>query len=358
MEKVLDRTLKSVYYNTKRSGSFGGVKPLTDNVKPNSKRVKKWLSFQDTYTLHKPIRRKFSRRKTIVAGIGEQYQADLIDVRHLKRENDNFNYILTCIDVFSKVAFAIPLKNKTSASIIQAFKDIFSLRDKPRVIQTDKGSEFTNSIVQNYFRNLGVRHFVSENDDIKASIVERFNRTLKERLWRYFTYRNSRRYLEVLPDLVDSYNNTYHRSIKLKPSEVNYQNQEQVWQRLYGQPSSTKQKSQVGDRVRVSATKVQFSKGYLPSWSEELFTISRTLRTSPITYVLKDDNGEELKGSFYQQELQKVGEKSLYRIETVLRTRRGSRGRKEVLVKWWGYPESFNSWIPQHQLQRYRDGTG
>lgn len=161
--------------------------------------------------------------------------------------------------------------------------------------------------------------FVTQNEDIKASIVERFNRTLKEKLCRYLTKKNTLRYVEVLQQMVRAYNRSYHRSIKKAPADVYTTNQEEVWQTLYGQPPDTfnkqRAKLKVGDRVRISKARRTFKKGYLPSWTEELFTISRRKKTTPPTYVLKDDNGE-LEGTFYQEEVQKVGDKQLYRIET------------------------------------------
>ena len=160
----------------------------------------------------------------------------------------------------------------------------------------------------------------------------------------------------MLPQLVQSYNHSYHRSTKRTPAEVDENNQEDVWQTLYGQPTkqkSKKHKLKVGDRVRISKARRTFKKGYLPSWSEELFTISRVKTTNPTTYVLKDDHGDELVGSFYHQEIQKVGAKDIYRIETILKQRPAPNGGREYLVKWFGYPVSFNSWIPHRALTQF-----
>ena len=125
------------------------------------------------------------------------------------------------------------------------------------------------------------------------------------------------------------------------------QNQEDVWLCLYGSPlkQSKSKLLKVNDRVRISKAKQTFRKGYLPSWSGELFTIVRVLKTTPQTFVIQDDNGEQVIGSFYQEELQKVGEKTVYEIERIIRERRTTRGRREVLVKWKDYPDSFNSWL-------------
>ena len=355
-DKQFDRALKAGYYNARYPGSFGGVEQLHRLVRIPKTQIKKWLSHQDAYTLHKPVRKRFPRRRIIVTGILEQYQCDLIDVQRLKSRNDGFGYILTCIDVFTKKAYANPIKNKTSTCVVRALRSIFDRGGVPKNLQTDKGTEFLNANVQKFLRQVGVKHFTSENETIKAAVVERFNRTLLSRLYRFFTYSQSERFVEILPDLIESYNNTYHRSIKKRPVDVNVENQEEVWQTLYGrepQIPALPPSLQPGDRVRISETRRNFKKGYLPAWTEELFTVSRPLRTTPYTYVIKDDAGEEVIGSFYPLELQKVGEKEVYQIDSILRQRKGAGERTEVLVKWRGYPDSFNSWIPKRHLKSY-----
>lgn len=140
----------------------------------------------------------------------------------------------------------------------------------------------------------------------------------------------------------------------MAPAQVSVENQEQVWRTLYARPQiQTKRISYAeGDTVRIAQAKKNFKKGYTPAWTEELFTISRVLRTNPVTYVLKDSAGDELRGGFYHEEIQKVGAKTVFRIEAILQERHGVGGRREYLVKWYGYPSSFNSWISD--LVRYR----
>ena len=140
-------------------------------------------------------------------------------------------YILTCIDVFSKRAWAVPLRTKTGRDVTQAFEQILS-EQKCNMVQGDKGAEFMNSTFQSMLRERGIKFYTSENEDIKAAVVERFNRTLKTKMFRYFTHENTRRYVYVLPDLIHSYNNTHHRSIGMAPVEVNVDN-EDVRNRLY-----------------------------------------------------------------------------------------------------------------------------
>ena len=171
-------------------------------------------------------------------------------------------------------------------------------------------------------------------------------------MWRYFTKTQSVRYVDVLQAFMRSYNDTYHRSIGMAPSEVTNTNQETVWQRLYGHESVGTPKFRVGDRVRISKAKRHFEKGYMANWREELFTIVDAHRSDPPVYRLVDWHGDKLDGTFYEPELQKVVvlKGKTYRVESVLRWR---NKRREVFVKWSGYPTSFNSWIDAKTFVNY-----
>ena len=218
--------------------------------------------------------------------------------------------------------------------------------DRSQTLQTDRRMEFLNKSVQALLRKRGVHHFSTHHAETKASIVERFNRTLKTRMWRYFTKVQTWRYIDVLPDLVRTYNDTRHRSIGMAPSQVNAKNQEKVWQRLYGHDGKGVPKLNVSDRVRVSKYKGTFEKGYETNWSEEVFTVHEVHPSEPPVYRLRDDLGDVLDGAFYELELQKVSvpDDKVYRVESVLQ-RRKVGGRTEALVK---CPNSTAGSMPRH----------
>jgi hypothetical protein len=359
---VFDKLLKGLYYDTRQPGAYGGVSSLRQGVSASKKKaasrskVKSWLNTQDTYTLHKPVRYNFKRRRVIVGDIDAQWQADLVDVARLSKENEGHNFLLTVIDVLSKYAWVVPLKNKTGRSLVEAFEKIFAKGRVPERLQTDKGTEFLNKEFQSLLKNYKVKHFTTHNVETKASIVERFNRTLKTRMWRYFTRRKTHRYLGILTNLVRAYNGSHHRSIGRTPESVSSENVHDVLQKLYGGKTATvaTPKFKVGDQVRISKARRTFKKGYLPNWSEELFTVSKCRLTDPPVYILKDYNGDVLDGTFYEPELQRVTKTdNVYRIEHVL-DERGPAGKREILVKWLGYPATFNSWIPKSNIQRYK----
>ena len=231
------------------------------------------------------------------------------------------------IDVLSKYAWVVPLKDKTGDSLIAAFDHIFkTLGRKPQRLQTDAGTEFLNRKFQAFSRRQGVHHFVTYNQT-KVQIAERFNRTLKERMWHYFQHVQKWRYIDVLPKLVWSYNHAVHRS-KMCPADVTWENVQQIWHTLYdgmlGQRRQMVPAFQVGDEVRITKAKGTFQKGYEQNWTEEVFKVARvnTVRSPPL-YSLVEEDGTSIKGTSYVQELQnvEVRKRDMYRIEKVIRTR-------------------------------------
>jgi hypothetical protein len=355
-EKNLNRFIK-YYTDPKQPGSFSGLSSFYRNLKDNKvifKRsdLEKWIKSEDTYTLHKPRYKKINRNKIIVSDIDEIWQADLIDLKLLSKENDNFNYILMIIDVFSKYSWAFPLKNKSGENILEAFKKIFESGRKPNKIHTDQGNEFFNKNLKVYLEKMNIElYFI--NSETKAAVVERFNRTIKERMWRYFTYKNTYRYIDILEKLIDSYNNSYHRSIKTKPVLVNKNNSEQIFYNLYGffknkdfDPGLVQIKFKIGDKVRIAKFKKLFEKGYTQNWTKEIFTIDQVILTKKYPcYIIKDYYDEIIEGVFYEKELQKVYKTdNYYKYDKILKTRY-KNGKKEYFVSWEGYPSKFNSWV-------------
>ena len=299
--------------------------------------MKKWLGKQDVYTLHKPLKHRFPTRRVLVSRIDDQWQADLVDMQKLKSINKNIKYILTVIDIFSKYAWAIPIKNKTGDEITNAFKEIFKDRI-PGKLHTDKGLEFLNSKTQSLLKNKKIHWFSTENET-KAQVVERFNRTLKNKMYRYFTANNTKKWIDVIDDLVYNYNNSYHRSIKMTPVEGSkLENSKTVYKNLYPHsPEADSGKFKVGDRVRISVKRKSFRKGYLPNFTTEIFIIDKILNTTPETYKLKDMNNEDIIGSFYDGELV-LYDNDVYDIDKIIKT-----NKNKILVKWKGYDEP--SWI-------------
>lgn len=358
MKNKLNGILSKIYYNPSHPSSFSGVDRLWKEVSTlaSKKDVLKWLQSQDTYTLHKPVCRRFQRNKYVVDNIDDLWQADLNDVKHIKKQNDGFNYILTVIDVFSKFAWALPIRSKTGTSICDAFSTILKTSKRiPVNLMTDKGTEFSNRLFQQFLNKKSIGYYHSNNPDTKAAIVERFNRTLKTKLWRYFTKHSTARYIDVLQDVVDSYNSAVHSTIKIAPRDVSEHNVLQVWENAYKDKSQKSKgpRLKTGDYVRISREKTTFRKGYRSNWTEEIFIIEKVIRRTPTVYVLKDLQNETIEGTFYEPELQKVvfSKFKKFKIDKILKTR-GKGARKEVYVKWKGYSSKFNCYIPASSVEK------
>ena len=360
LKAQLDQLLEKLYYNIKQGGSLGSVDALFHAAKKQNKnltkkQVREWLKAQRVYSLHRPARKQFRRNRVMVGTKDAVWELDLIDVQSLKQYNSNYRYILTCIDVLSKHAWAIPIKDKSAPTLNKAFRQVLEESGRqPKKIHTDRGSEFVNRLFKSLLKEKNIEMYHTYNTKIKASIVERFNRSLKQRMHRYFTWKGTLKYIDVLPELVQAYNNSYHRSIQRAPSSVTKNNEKDVWMTLYGNPFPRRGYAfDVGDEVRISKSKGLFEKGYLPNWSEEIFTISKRLPRNPPVYKVKEYDGDELEGTFYKQELQHVktkGKDEVYKIETIVKKRK--RGKKEqYFVKWLGYPEKYNSWIDKSDIE-------
>ena len=349
-------TLKEIYEDPSQPGAFSGVHQLYKEARRRGIKITKpevayWLRKRLSYTLHKPARKRFKRNKTVVFYRDELWQMDLCDMKELKEYNDGITFLLTVIDVFSKMGFAKPLTDKRGVTVLNGFKEILSESNrKPSKVQTDAGTEFTNKTFQKHLKTVGIKFYVTFSE-VKAAVVERFNRSLKTKMWRYFTHKNTYRYIDVLPELLKGYNSTPHSGIKGRtPISVTDNNNLAVWRESYStkRRCNPKFKFSVGDSVRISRDKGIFEKGYVNSWSEEYFLVDQALPRNPPVYVLRDLNGEQLKGVFYEPQLQPISPGEVYPISKIQR-RRGKRG----LVSWRGWPSpEFDSWIPLADINR------
>ena len=194
-----------------------------------------------------------------------------------------------------------------------------------------------------------IKIYSTENEE-KSSVCERWNRTIKTKMYKQFTIQNNTVYIDILQKILSSYNNSKHRSIGMTPLQARKpQNYGKVYFKLYGSSAEIPARAEslkIGDRVRISKYKRKtFDKGYTPNRTEEVFVIDEFRPTSPITYKIKDLNGEEIKGTFYREELQKT-DQTIFRIEKVIR-----KTKDRALVKWKGYPNQFNSWVSLKELK-------
>ena len=293
--------------------------------------------------LHKPIIRKFKKRKISSGFKDNNWGADLADMQLISTFNKGCRVLLCAIDIFSKYAWVVSLKDKKGGSIANAFQKILKESDrsgakseerKPNKIWYDKGSEFYNSSFNKLLKDDNIEMHSIHNEG-KSVVARRFIRKLKTKIYKYITSASKNVYIDKLDDIVDEYNNTYHRKIKMKPVDV----RDNTYIGFKKEFTDKEPKFKVSDHVRISKYKNIFAKGHTPNWSEEVFVIKKIKNTVPWTCVIHDLHGEEITGTFYEKELQKTNQKE-FRIEKVIK-RKGDI----LYIKWKSYDNSFNSWI-------------
>ena len=295
--------------------------------------------------LHAPARRNFPRRKVIMRGIDETWQADLVDMKKHSKLNSGYKYLLTVIDNVSKYAWAIPLKNKSGLELEKAFKGLFEQGRVPRNLHVDQGTEFYNYRVKNLLHSHNV-YLYSTFSEKKASTVERFNRTLKNKMCIEFNVRGCHKWIDILQNLISKYNGTQHRSIKMKPQDVTVAEEEKLVKLLNNSKYDYKKpKFKVGDHVRLSKYKNIFEKGYTPNWDVEVFVVNEVRKTKPTTYKLRDVRVIPVAGAINEFELLKAKYPDMYLIEKIIK-KRGN----QLYVKWLGFDSTWNSWIDKSEI--------
>ena len=218
----------------------------------------------------------------------------------ISKLNKRFRFLLCVTDIFSKYAWVAPLKNK---------KILDKSGRKPNKTWVDKGSEFYNNSFKKWLKDNNIEMYSIPNKE-KSVATERFIRTLKNKIYKYMTTISKNVYIDKLNDIVNEYNNTYHRTIKMKPVDI----KDKTYIDFEKEVNGKDPKFKVGDRLRISKYKNTFAKGYMPNWSEEVFVIKKVKNTVLWTYIINDLKRKEIIGTFYEKELQMTNQKE-FRIE-------------------------------------------
>ena len=320
------RELTSKFYkfsDKKSSGSGVGAEP----------------NYQFANALYKQIINKFKRRKVYSFFRENNWGVDLADMQSLSKHNKGIKYLLCAIGLFSKYAWVVLLKDKRGITNVNAFQKVISKGRKPNKIWVYQAGEFHNLLFKRFLKTNNIEMYSTYNER-KSVFAEKFIRIMKNKIFKHMTAVSKNVDFPLLDDIVNKYNITVHRTIKMKPIEVTSDSYAE-----YNEDSNKKHpKFKVRDYVRISKYKNIFAKGYTQNWSEEVFVVSKIKDTVPWTCEISDLNGEPIIRSFYEKELQKTNQKE-FRIEKVLK-RKGDK----LYVKWKGYDNSFNSWIDKKDL--------
>jgi len=315
-------------------------------------RIKKLLSGNEGYTLHKEFHNQ-QRNITYKHFKRYQFQMDLVEVQHLASKNDGVRYLLNCIDIFTRFAFVRPLQDKSASNVLNAFKSILEEAvTKPYMVVMDKGAEFSNRIFKEFCERNKIK-LVNPQASVHAAFIERFNRTLQLLMYKFMTDNETERYIDVLPKLVQTYNNRHHRMIRTTPQKAENNNSGEhlnlalIQQEQIKNIKPKKPRLQVGSYVRIAKQKGKFSRGYNEQTMQEIFKIKSvdTKKPIPLYHLTDYDGKEDIIGGFYEFELTPV-ETKVFRIEKILK-KRVYRGKRQIFVKWKGFRDHHNSWIDE-----------
>ncbi|KAL3118844.1 hypothetical protein niasHT_008191 [Heterodera trifolii] len=347
--------INKIYTDPANPGGYAGASALYAAVKKKHPKLKRaefedFLQRNTTYTLFKPKREKFRRLRTVPAGFMTDVQADLADFQALSRKNKGYRYLLLAVDVLSRRMFGSPVKSKRPVDMKRAFEELFEQMSRvPDTLYTDRGLEFVAKPLKEFYAEKGIQKFETSSKK-KAAVAERAIRTLKTRLYKYFSANNTSVWVDVVPKFLSAINNSVCRVTGLRPNEISDTNAREVWKRVYGvaQPDK-KPKIRAGETVRIPEPKHIFEKGYIPNYSDHVYTVDEARSTNPQHYLLKDYYGTKLKRKFYLPELTKVqvDENTMYRIEKKYKERMRD-GKSEILVKFIGFPEKY--WVTNEEI--------
>lgn len=317
--------LKREYYDSGDSNNLflhHSSKVIYKKLKKKYKErdIKQFLRTQRNYTLFKQSTGKKNERNAYkVFTVDQLWELDLISLPTLAKFNSGVIHILVCIDVFSRFAFVRPLKNKQPREVVKNLVNIFNVsKRKPAIIQSDAGKEFTGNVMKYFLKNENIEFRVPKTTlPAKCAVVERFNRTLKQRISRYLNWKsvtsqpNEKRYIDAIQTIVDDYNRTIHSTIKIAPQNVTKANSVQLYDRVRTRwlniPSKIS-KFLRGDFVRVKRKRDTFEKeSKKPLWSNKIYKIVRSIPRHPYpVYEISDLKGRLIDGKLYDRELQKV----------------------------------------------------
>ena len=338
--KDLFKQLDGFYTDPKFPGAFSGIATFYKHLKKLSqfkhvtlKILHDWKQQQNLYTKFKPTKKKFLRRSYKVLRPAVIWEADLLDMHSYAKKNKGISFILNVIDQFTKKLYSYPCKTKSKQNVLNAFKHIFEEQTmvRPKFIYSDNGGEFKNNLVQSYFKELGIKHFTSNDKTVKSAMVERVNRTIKKKLVLY-TLHNSGSYINSLQDIVNGYNKTPSTVTKFAPDSIDPMNVntariniEKASEKRTAKATNTKGSMwdknlkapllKLGDWVHITSEDKTFRRGFQQQYTDHLFQITDVnTSTHPITYKLKDLKKAPLVGSFQYPELVKVHFPSHFKI--------------------------------------------
>ena len=345
-------------YHSDKPFSFGSKQTVLENINSTKEEISQNLSKNDIYTRYKQYKKPRKYSPIYVYKPRELFQADLVAFTNPEyiKANDGYKYLFTTIDVFTKYAWVYPLKSKDCETTKKCFEDILSKCGKqPEKLQTDRGSEFVCAKFKNFLKSKNIHHYVSYSDR-KCPVVERFNLTIQQILYKILDKNESFRWIEFLDKAMKIYNSRKHTTIKLSPIEAekgkNETSVRKVFLKRYKKVGlkPPKPKYKVGDTVRIWKFKRVFDRGYHENFTTQYFKIRKVLTNLPVVrYELEDVLGEKIIGSFFENELVPFEGMEFHRIKVI--DTKGKGKNKKYLVHYLGWPDKFNEWVSEDRMK-------
>jgi hypothetical protein len=319
------------------------------------KHVKQLLSSIESHTLHGEFH-KGVRNISYARFKRYQFQIDLCEIQSLSTYNNGFRYLLNVIDCFTRYAFVRPLKNKLAGTVLQAFVDILDEAvEKPYMIVCDKGVEFNNNLFKTFCTDNNIR-LIFPQASTHAAYIERFNRTIQKLIYKYMTEFKTNHFIDKLSDIVKTYNNRFHRMIKMTPTEAETLPEASLQINNLISKREVKVNRRIptlnaGQNVRISKERNVFTRGYEQQARDEIFNVKQINNDKRIPlYHLQDRHEtEDILGGFYSNEIRSTAV-NVFKIETILQ-RKVLHGQTYLLVKWVGYDPAYNSWINERDVK-------
>lgn len=369
---VIEDYLKRLYFDQAAPGSFQGIDKFWAHIKVDPERprglkkekVREWLGRQEVYQVHSEPKRKYPTEAFITEYRDQFWDIDILILPDDKPKiNRNFRYLLGVIDLFSRYVWGRLLRKKTAAETAKAFKSILEEGRKCEVLRGDAGAEFHGAAFKELLKKEKIP-YITAYGHVKANFIERFFKSFQMKLYRYSYHYNTSNFVDVVQDIIKSYNNSVHGSTGFRPAEVNDANTIELYDRVY-KPILDKRAAEVvepsfkvGDLVRISLFKDKFKRSYSQNWSEEVFEVWFVVLSHPPRYKIRDLKQENIQGSFYKEDLKRVNASEAkdinWKIERVISTRRLKGRRPQSLVQWYGYGPKFNTYIDTADLKKYQ----
>ena len=348
-------------YSGNEPWSLGGIDRIHRHFKNkiSKKDIKKILAESKVYTSYKKYIKPKKFSPIYVYSLRELWQADTVFFTHpeMIKTNSGYKYLLTIIDCFSKIAYCEPMKKNDCSTALNIFKRAVEKLGKPKKLNSDRGSEFMCQNFKKYLLENNIKHYVSYSAR-KAPIVERFNLTIQNLLYKLMSVNHTYAWTEYLDQALNIYHKRFHRTIRFSPIEADkIQNEVEVRANLikffHGRGiKKSVPKFSVGDSVKITKHRNAFHRGYDEENTIEYFNIKKVDNKLPgkPRYYLEDSVGEPIVGAFFEDEIVLFKPGDFFDIDVIKERKKGKK--KEFLITYIGYPKKFDEWISQEKMKQ------